>query len=233
MTCDRFRLHKCLLLIAAFVTPNLLLTGNAQERKAEYDAFSKDARLDAGALKTLDQVRQLNENEATGGNVNYRDDVTVFTSPVAPATRLKRYALDRDPRKAAMVRIREIQKKLSSSESNGESEKVQAELKSALSDYFIADMQHRIRELDEIKAKVAETEASLQKRLDSQQQVVDLQLKLTLAEANGLGFFSKKDEGPRLNAPVPGVKELGPATGAAIGLSGPAHIPLGLPEDRF
>ena len=54
-------------------------------------------------------------------------------------------------------------------------------------------MRDRVRELDAIKAKVAETEAKLQRRLDSQQESIDLQLKLFLQEADGIGFFRASD----------------------------------------
>jgi len=68
--------------------------------------------------------------------------------------------------------------------------KTEQVLRLALTEYFIRDMQVRVKELDEIKAKVAETEAKLQKRLDIQKEAIDLQMQIMIREADGLGFFA-------------------------------------------
>lgn len=95
-----------------------------------------------------------------------------------------------DPRQVALQKIEEAKAKLAADEDRSVVEPL---LKSALADYFIADMRHRVRELDDIKAKIAESEAKLQKRLDSQEESVDLQLKIMLREADGHGFFRRED----------------------------------------
>lgn len=233
MILDRLRLRTALFLPAAIFASGLLQNGDAQESDAVVEGYF-EARTSPIEVKTLDQVRELSENQGT--RVEFapiiRDEVSVFTAFTAPRDTpvvIKGVATLRDPRKAAMARIHEVKEKLSSAE--GASEEVQAELKSALAAYFVADMQHRVRELDEIKAKIDETEAKLQRRLDSQQEVVELQLKLTLAEANGLGFFSKAEDGARLT-PGPGVSGPGPRASAVIGKPGPAHLPLGASKGR-
>lgn len=230
MILDRLRLRTALFLSAAIFASGLLQNGDAQESDAVVEGYF-EARTSPSEVKTLDQVRELSENQGT--RVEFapiiRDEVSVFTAPRDTPVVIKGVATLRDPRKAAMARIHEVKEKLSSAE--GASEEVQAELKSALAAYFVADMQHRVRELDEIKAKIDETEAKLQRRLDSQQEVVELQLKLTLAEANGLGFFSKAEDGARLT-PGPGVSGPGPRASAVIGKPGPAHLPLGASKGR-
>ena len=65
-------------------------------------------------------------------------------------------------------------------------------------------MGHRVRELDEIKAQIAKTEAELQRRLDAQQASIDLQLKLFIAEADGLGFFRSVDSVEQSTNPYEG-----------------------------
>ena len=90
----------------------------------------------------------------------------------------------------ALNSLENARKKLASDKDRPAAE---AELRTALNDYFIADMQHRVTELDKIRARVAEMEASLQKRLDARETVVDLQFRLYLQEADGLGFFPKGD----------------------------------------
>jgi len=94
-----------------------------------------------------------------------------------------------------IARIERIQESVK--ESQGDRSEDVGELKSALTNYFVMDMLERVRELDEIKAKVAETEAKLQRRLDSQEEAVDLQLKIMLREADGFGFFPDQSNANR------------------------------------
>ena len=74
---------------------------------------------------------------------------------------------------------------------NANQAKIRKELEQALREYFLRDMQIRVSELDEIKAKVAETEASLKRRLADQDEAIELQMKLILRQADGLGFFQR------------------------------------------
>lgn len=92
------------------------------------------------------------------------------------------------PRDVALRKVRNLRNKLKSTKNLG---KASEELRKALAHYFTLDMQHRVRELDQIKARVVETEAMLQRRLDSQEEAVELQLKLMLREAAGETFFHK------------------------------------------
>ena len=94
----------------------------------------------------------------------------------------------------------------------------------------VDESRHRVRELDEIKAKVAETEALLQKRLDTQQESVELQLKIMLREADGFGFFHNEDARSQQFSVDPGV----PGGGSIIrsfrfGSPGPPRVPVGSP----
>ena len=89
------------------------------------------------------------------------------------------------PRDLAYGKVRRLKQKLTS---GVDRKTIAPQLQSALAEYFIADMRHRVHELDAIKAKVAETEAKLMERLRAQEAVVDLQLEVMLSEANGLGF---------------------------------------------
>ena len=126
------------------------------------------------SIKTLDQVRQLGSAMFEKLGV----ELTILNST------------PRNPRQMAMKKVTELRAKLKSGEDRAA---VESQLRQALSEYFLADMRHRVRELDEIKAKLAETEAKLQRRLDSQQESIDLQLKLFLHEADGLGLFRPED----------------------------------------
>ncbi|MCA9135343.1 MAG: hypothetical protein KDB00_01255 [Planctomycetales bacterium] len=96
-----------------------------------------------------------------------------------------------NPLKTAADRIRVLKKQLSSPKTDRT--KAEAEIKSALNDYFIADMRQRVRELDELKQKLAYTEKRLQERLAQRAEAVDVQLKIMLREADGGGFFRPED----------------------------------------
>lgn len=96
------------------------------------------------------------------------------------------------PREQAMNKINGLRKKLKAA-SKEDQPKFAEQLRAALAEYFLIDMQLRVKELDEIKARVERMEAKLQKRLDSREEAVDLQLKLFLRDAEGLGFFRSED----------------------------------------
>lgn len=164
-------------------------------------------QAEATQIKTLDDVRRLGDLTPLSPRL-VRDSVdsttgaeTYIVDPKASAR------TSEDPRNAAMQRIRQLQVRLALP--GTDRSQVEGELKAALSDYFVADMRHRVRELDDIKAKLVETEAKLQKRLNEQQQAVDLQLKIMLREAAGLGFFNPDEASANASPnvtirPVPG-----------------------------
>ncbi|MCA9174321.1 MAG: hypothetical protein KDB14_07535 [Planctomycetales bacterium] len=177
---------------------------HAQDAPATKQA---DEITDASQIRTLDDVRRLGPSHPPSPRL-VRDSVD-------PTTGAATYVVDRkaaartseDPRNAAMQRIRQLQVRLALPDADRA--KIEGELKAALSDYFVADMRHRVRELDDIKAKLIETEAKLQKRLDNHQQAVDLQLEIMLREAAGLGFFNPDDAAANASPnvtfrPVPG-----------------------------
>lgn len=131
------------------------------------------------SIRTLDQIRQLQP----------ADPGTMTELYYIPKTTYRLQApVDRG--KTALGKVNELRIKLKSGKDRP---KIESELRQALSEYFLADMRRRVQELDDIKARLAKTEAQLQKRLDSQQESIDLQLKLFLSEADGLGFFSSED----------------------------------------
>ncbi|XZE18683.1 DUF1559 domain-containing protein [Pirellulaceae bacterium SH449] len=67
-------------------------------------------------------------------------------------------------------------------------EKTTKQLRAALQQYFDADMAERVKEFDKVKARVQEMEDKLQKRLDSEVDIIELQLKQMLHKADGLDF---------------------------------------------
>jgi hypothetical protein len=67
-------------------------------------------------------------------------------------------------------------------------EKTEKQLRAALQQYFEADMGERVKEFDKVKARVAEMESKLQRRLDSEDDIIELQIKQMLYKADGLDF---------------------------------------------
>lgn len=65
---------------------------------------------------------------------------------------------------------------------------VEKQLRAALQQYFDADMEERVKEFDKVKAQLAAMESKLQRRLSSDQEIIELQLKQMLHKADGLDF---------------------------------------------
>jgi len=66
-----------------------------------------------------------------------------------------------------------------------------AELAKLLDEHFEADMRVRQQELAGIVARLEKLKAQLDRRRAKKQEIVDLQLKVALNEAEGLGFYSQ------------------------------------------
>lgn len=129
-----------------------------------------------------------------------------------------------DARQIAMIKINELRGKLTSADEDRA--EVEKQLRSALSEYFIADLQHRVKELDAVKARVQEMEARLQKRLDLKQEAVDLQLKRMQHEADGLEFVVPNELGGSgfmgggMGGGIPGGAGAAGSSGSAAGYPG-------------
>jgi hypothetical protein len=121
-----------------------------------------------------------------------------------------------DARQIAMKKINNFRSKLASPDEDRT--EVEKQLRSALSEYFIADLQHRVQELDAVKARVQQMEARLQKRLDLKQEAVDLQLKRMQHEADGLEFVVPNEAGA--SGEMGGMMGGGEMTGGYAGGSG-------------
>jgi hypothetical protein len=82
--------------------------------------------------------------------------------------------------------IQQLRGRLGSKGANRE--KVEKQLKLALQQYFATDMEERVKEFDKVRARLAEMESKLQRRLDNEGEIVELQLKQMLHKADGLDF---------------------------------------------
>jgi len=178
-----------------------VLIGINSETQAQNDVVVsgvKTSETQPLSIKTLDDVRKLKTDRdgisfvasagmpgvsggysgGGGGSAGMSNGEEVFGWG-GPIPGSKNWGIDR---------IRALQ--LALSKPGEDRTKTEQVLRLALTEYFIRDMQVRVKELDEIKAKVAETEAKLQKRLDIQKEAIDLQMQIMIREADGLGFFA-------------------------------------------
>jgi hypothetical protein len=77
---------------------------------------------------------------------------------------------------------------------NAEDEKSKRQAQDRLEDlldrYFDNDIRRRERELEDIEQRLKKLEAALERRREKRNEIVDLQVKVLLNEADGLGFFS-------------------------------------------
>ena len=177
-----------------------VLIGINSETQAQNDVVVsgvKTSETQPLSIKTLDDVRKLKTDRddisfvasagmpgvsggysgGGGGSAGMSNGEGVFWGG-GPIPGSKNWWIDRN---------RDLQ--LALSKPGEDRTKTEQVLRLALTEYFIRDMQVRVKELDEIKAKVAETEAKLQKRLDIQKEAIDLQMQIMIREADGLGFF--------------------------------------------
>ena len=133
-------------------------------------------------IKTLEDIRLMGQLPPRNTNAEWNE---------LPGDGGFGSAMPVDSRQTALQKIGDLKNQLNAPKANRA--KIEPQLRAALSEYFIDDIRRRVRELDDIKAKLAETEAKIQKRLASRDEAVELQFKLMLREADGLGFFRNGD----------------------------------------
>lgn len=169
----------------------LLTTFGALAAQEDSDKEPAPAWRNPDKSRTLDDLRKLNElvTNSTGlggedmGYESMRDDQG------APVPRIQVLMEERKRYRKEIERLREELR-----DPKADRAWVEEQLASNLASYFITDLKCRVMELDEIKDKLAQTEAKLQMRLSAKVETVDLQLQIMLREAEGLGFFTKDDE---------------------------------------
>lgn len=160
---------------------SMAIAVNASSSPAqEVERNSRDSSSDATtSVQSLDDIRKLNTREESMIRVGVPLPPNPSATPSNTAPK----------RHLALTKVREIQASLADERDRAQMEK---ELRVALNEFFLADMQYRVEELDKIKRKVRETEATLQKRLDKRNESIDLQVKLLFQEADGLSVFGSK-----------------------------------------
>jgi hypothetical protein len=114
-----------------------------------------------------------------------------------------------DARQAALNRITQAQQVLANPADSDAETAARDELMAALGEYFDRDMELRVSELETIRTGLASLEAKIEERAAARDDIIALQLEISVNDADGLGFFSSGNYGqPQWNpgiAPAPTV----------------------------
>lgn len=84
--------------------------------------------------------------------------------------------------RAAAARVRDLK-------GSAAQEAATKQLTELLDQYFEQDMKSRAQELNDIAARLEKLRAQLDRRRQKKQEIIDLQVKVALNEADGLGFY--------------------------------------------
>lgn len=101
--------------------------------------------------------------------------------------------------------IRDATRKLRAADDDSRRTEVIDDLEALLHQFFDRDMERRQGELTKIEQRLEKLRAQLDRRREKKQEIVDLQLKVILNEADGLGFYN--GQGP-LGATLVGLDPL-------------------------
>jgi hypothetical protein len=88
------------------------------------------------------------------------------------------------------MEIRKAAEVLRDAESDDDKEKAEAKLRNLLSKQFETDMERRQSELEQLAERLEKLKQQLERRREKMAEIVDLQMKVLVNEADGLGFFS-------------------------------------------
>lgn len=98
--------------------------------------------------------------------------------------------------------IEEARMKLARAASVAEETQATKELKNALVAYFDLDMEEREQILKTVRAEIEQMKQKLEKRASSKNSIIELQFKMFVNEASGLGFFSPPATTDRIDATI-------------------------------
>ncbi|MEX2306357.1 MAG: hypothetical protein WD738_02120 [Pirellulales bacterium] len=147
----------------------------------------------------------------------------------------------------SMTAIRNAAEELNDAEDDDAKGKAEERLRELLSNYFEDDMARRQTELEDIEKRLSKLREQLDRRRTKKQDIIDLQVKVLINEAEGLGFFNNttqssflftppgnpfKITGPTFHLPpthprvaVPGAAPTPPATPARAAAPTPTSTP--------
>lgn len=106
----------------------------------------------------------------------------------AEGRRVSRVRVEHD----MMSKIRQAAEELRDADDDAQAD-AEAKLRQMLSQYFDQDMERRAADLRDIEKRVGQLQRQLEKRGNHKPEIIDLQVKVLVNEAEGLGFFSNTE----------------------------------------
>jgi hypothetical protein len=117
----------------------------------------------------------------------------------------------------ATAKIRQAAEELRDAKDDEAHEKANSKLRDLLDKYFEQDMTHRQKELESIESRLQKLHAQLEHRRAKKQDIIDLQVKMSVNEADGLGFYSQPAGGSFNFIPQPAAGAVSWENGAENG----------------
>jgi hypothetical protein len=93
----------------------------------------------------------------------------------------------------AVSAMRTAAAKLRDAEGDEAKSKAEEQLRELLNKYFEDDMKRRQAELKEMESRLRKLHEQLERRAEKMDEIIDLQVKVLVNQADGLGFFSESD----------------------------------------
>jgi hypothetical protein len=157
----------------------------------------------AGKTMILDTARGVTISPAGGSTTTFGKKMTLDTS------RNLQFKFSTSGGTPLEARIHEAASKVRDAGDATSREKATKELTKLLDEYFEQDMKNRTQELTDIQKRLQNLQTQLDRRRAKKQEIIDLQAKVVLNEADGLGFYGeRKDQFFNFRTPGPMVMPL-------------------------
>jgi hypothetical protein len=199
---------KMLVMFAALVATGLTVANAARAQdeahkegdKAKWKLSAEEAHQVAEDRKQAESDARQAAQEARNAAEEAAHQARDIQIQIAPSV-----VAGYQPENGMATKIRKAAEELRDAKDDAAHEKANAKLRDLLDQYFEEDMTHRQKELESIETRLQKLHAQLDRRRAKKQEIIDLQVKMSVNEADGLGFYSQP-EGPVFNfaAPPPG-----------------------------
>lgn len=113
-----------------------------------------------------------------------------YTAPNGQGTQTLNGGQDQNPKAAE---IAEVMRELRASENVAEKADLKMRLGNAVTDYFDEDVKARETELTNLEERVKKLRAQLDRRKAAKEEIIQLQLKVLMNDADGLGFTTESE----------------------------------------
>jgi multidrug efflux pump subunit AcrA (membrane-fusion protein) len=148
----------------------------AREQAKEARTYAEAARKEAE--KQMNEARKQADSARKEAEKQWRIESDKFKFVFNPFGR------------EAHAKLREAAEAVRDAEDGKDREQAASKLRELLEDSFAEDMKRREESLEEMKDRLNKLEEQLDRRRDKMEEIVELQMKVLVNEADGLGFFS-------------------------------------------